>query len=67
MLYPWHYDLTDEELAFEIRHTDVWIPELLADLCRRANMTTEWESAKTDEEREAVIYDAADELNVDIG
>ena len=55
--------LTDEELASEIRESSAYDTDALRDLCWRAGMAEEWESADG-ESFEAVAEKAAEKLNV---
>ena len=56
--------LSDEELAKEIRDLNEWDPDLLRDLCWRADIIEEWDEAEDD--FEAVAYKAAEILGVEI-
>ena len=56
--------LSDEELAKEIRELGEWDPDLLRDLCWRADIIEEWDEAEDD--FEAVAYKAAEILGVEI-
>ena len=56
--------LSDEELAKEIRELGEWDPDLLRDLCWRADIIEEWDEAEDD--FEAVAYKAAEILGAEI-
>lgn len=58
-------ELSTEELAAKIRSLTEWEPDLLRDLCWRADMIDEWEAAD-DITFESVAYAAAKKLNVEI-
>lgn len=58
-------DITTEQLAERIRICDEWIPELVEELCYRANMLDEWREADPDDSEE-LIYTAAEKLGVEI-
>ena len=60
----WLCSLSDEELAKEIRELGEWDPDLLRDLCWRADIIEEWDEAEDD--FEAVAYKAAEILGVEI-
>ena len=55
--------MTDEELASEIKESSEYDADALRDLCWRAGMVEEWESADG-ESFEAVAEKAAEKLNV---
>lgn len=57
--------MTNIELATAISTSAEWNPELLAELCARADMTEEWEAADG-ETFESVVYAAAEKLGVEI-
>ena len=59
----WLCSLSDEELAKEIRDLNEWDPDLLRDLCWRADIIEEWDEAEDD--FEAVAYKAAEILGVE--
>lgn len=54
-----------KEIAQEIKKSQEWNNELLAELCKLADMTAEWETADG-ESFEQVVYAAAEKLGVDI-
>lgn len=54
-----------EALAKEIRKSSVWSLKQLKELCKLADMETEWNNA-TAEEFEAVVFKAAKKLGVEI-
>lgn len=56
---------TAQEIAQEIRNSDTWNDDLLAELCEAAGMTEEWKNADG-ETFEAVAYKAAKKLGVEI-
>lgn len=56
-------DITIEQLAERIRLCDEWIPELIEELCKRADMETEYDEA---EDCESVAFAAAEKLGVEI-
>lgn len=58
-------DITTEQLAERIRICDEWIPELVEELCYRADMLDEWREADPDDSEE-LIYAAAEKLGVEI-
>lgn len=58
-------DITTEQLAERIRICDEWIPELVEELCKRADMLDEWREADPDDSEE-LIYTAAEKLGVEI-
>ena len=58
-------DITTEQLAERIRLCDEWIPELVDELCKRADMESEYEDADG-ETFESVAYAAAEKLGVNI-
>lgn len=58
-------DITTEQLAERIRICDEWIPELVEELCYRADMLDEWHEADPDDSEE-LIYIAAEKLGVEI-
>lgn len=58
-------DITTEQLAERIRICDEWIPELVEELCYRADMLDEWREADPDDSEE-LIYSAAEKLGVEI-
>ena len=58
-------DITTEQLAERIRLCDEWIPELVEELCYRADMLDEWREAGPDDSEE-LIYAAAEKLGVTI-
>lgn len=62
---PWDSYITDRamELAAEIRSTDIWDMDALAELCELADMAAAWEAAEG-EAFEDVAYAAADNLGV---
>lgn len=53
------------EIAMEIRNSDNYDSNLLAELCELAGMTAEWEAADG-ETFESVISAAAEKLGVEI-
>lgn len=57
--------ITDAQLAERIASCDEWIPELLEELCYRADMSEEWSAADGDS-FESVAFAAADKLGVEI-
>ena len=60
-------DITTEQLAERIRLCDEWVPELVEELCKRADMESEYEDADADGETfESVVYAAAEKLGVTI-
>lgn len=54
-----------EEIAREIRESDVWNPDLCRELCKLAGLAGEWEQADG-ENFENVVEAAAEKLGVDI-
>lgn len=54
-----------QEIAKEIRDSDIWDAELLAQLCDEAGMIDEWNAADA-ENFEAVAFKAAGKLGVEI-
>ena len=54
-----------QELANEINKSGEWIPDLLEELCKLADMTAEWKSADG-ESFEDVVYAATEKLGVEI-
>lgn len=54
-----------EALAKKIREKSVWNLKQLKELCKLADMETEWNNA-TAEEFEAVVFKAAKKLGVEI-
>lgn len=56
---------TAYEIAEEIRSSETWDNDLLAELCEAAGMTEEW-NASDGETFEAVAYKAAEKLGVEI-
>lgn len=54
-----------EELAYRLRTSYVWEPDVMADMCRMADMSAEWEAADG-ETFESVVYAAAEKLGVEI-
>ena len=58
-------DITTEQLAERIRLCDERIPELVEELCKRADMESEYEDADG-ETFESVAYAAAEKLGVNI-
>lgn len=56
---------TAYEIAEEIRNSETWDNDLLAELCELAGMTEEWNSADG-ENFESVAYKAAEKLGVEI-
>lgn len=56
---------TAYEIAEEIRSSETWDNDLLAELCEAAGMTDEWNAADG-ETFEAVAYKAAEKLGVEI-
>ena len=54
-----------QEIAKEIRESDIWDAELLAQLCEEAGMLDEWSAADA-ENFEAVAFAAAEKLGVEI-
>lgn len=56
---------TAYEIAEEIRSSETWDNDLLAELCEAAGMTEEWNAADG-EIFEAVAYKAAEKLGVEI-
>lgn len=57
-------ELSDEDLAQKIRDLNEWDPDLLRDLCWRADIVDEWDAAGDD--FESVAYRAAEILGVEI-
>lgn len=57
--------LTTEELAAEIRSLDTWDIDLSRELCRRAGLEDQFETAVATDFEE-VLYKASDILNVEI-
>lgn len=57
-------ELSLEELAAEIRSLPEWDADLLRELCWRADMIEEWDSAEDDSE--SVAFAAAKKLGVKI-
>ena len=53
------------EIAEIIRNADIWNMKALAELCRLADMTEEWE-ARDGDTFESIAYAAADKLGVEI-
>lgn len=53
------------EIAMEIRNSDNYNSDLLAELCELADMTAEWEAA-AGETFESVIAAAAEKLGVEL-
>lgn len=58
-------DMTDAQLAEAIRCLDEWDPEVLAELCSRAGLSEEWESADG-ETFESVARKSAGILGIEI-
>ena len=56
--------LSDEELAEKIRESNEWDTDLLRDICWRADIIEEWDSAEDD--FEVVAYKAAEILGIEI-
>ena len=56
--------LSDEELAEKIRESNEWDIDLLRDLCWRADIIEEWDTAEDD--FETVAYKASEILGVEI-
>ena len=56
---------TAYEIAEEIRNSETWGNDLLAELCEAAGMYDEWNAADG-ETFEAVAYKAAEKLGVEI-
>lgn len=54
-----------EDIAKELRGSGDWIPELCEELCRMADMESEWADADG-ESFEDVVYAAAEKLGVEI-
>lgn len=54
-----------EQIATQLRDSDIWIPELCAKLCEYAGLSEEYANADG-ETFEAVVYRAADILGVEI-
>ena len=54
-----------EQIAQELRESDIWIPELLAKLCEYAGLSEEFANADG-ETFEDVAYKAAEILGVEI-
>lgn len=57
--------LTTEELAAEIRSQDTWDIDLSRELCRRAGLEDQFDTAVATDFEE-VLYKASDILNVEI-
>lgn len=57
--------LTTEELAVEIRSQDTWDLDLSRELCRRAGLEDQFDTAVSTDFEE-VLYKASDILNVEI-
>lgn len=53
------------KIAEEIRNSDTWDMDALAELCELADMTEEWDAADG-ETFEQVAYTAAEKLGVEI-
>lgn len=56
---------TADKIASDIRSSDTWNMDLLAELCEAAGMSTEWEASDGDT-FEAVAFAAAEKLGVEI-
>ena len=56
---------TDKELAMAIKNSTEWDFDLLTELCNRANMSDEWDTADS-ENFERLAEVAAEKLNVEI-
>lgn len=56
---------TAYEIAEEIRNSETWDNDLLAELCEAAGMSDEWNAADG-ETFEDVAYKAAEKLGVEI-
>ena len=54
-----------QEIAAEMRKSDEWNPELCAELCEAAGMSTEWNAADG-ENFESVVFSAARKMHVQI-
>ena len=54
-----------QEIAKEIRDSDIWDTDLLSQLCEEAGMIDEWNAADA-ENFEAVAFAAAEKLGVEI-
>lgn len=57
--------LSTEQLAQEIRSLDTWDIDLSRELCRRADLESEFDEASSTDFEE-VLYKASDILNVEI-
>lgn len=56
---------TAQEISEEIRKSETWDNDLLAELCEAAGMSDEWNAADG-ETFESVAYKAAEKLGVEI-
>lgn len=64
-MYTLLCDMTLVELANAMIETGEYVPEICAEICRRADMVDEWEAADG-ETFESVLYRAARILNINI-
>lgn len=54
-----------KQIAAEIRKSEIWSGALLAELCKAADMTSDWDAADG-ESFESVAFKAAEKLGVEI-
>lgn len=58
-------EMTNKELEEIVAESDIWIPEVLEEICRRADMEEEYEAADG-ETFESVVEKAAEKIGIEL-